>query len=125
MAEHDPPAGAGAAQPELSSGPITDIKEYWDRMDPGLKSRAMHEVHENQQKLVIELQRVQMETLDELGLAIVKARAAEELKRPEERDQVIAEEVEPMRAKLRDLQAQIDAANVMLQAYQAIGRGIL
>jgi glutamine synthetase type III len=128
--QHTPP-GQPMEPPEAqqarkaSDMPIADIRSYFDAMDQGLKTRAMHDVYEDQQKRVIELQREQMDALDKLAVAAVKARAAAEQGRQQACDQLIQEVMEPLRAQLRTLTADLEEANALLVTYQAIGQGMV
>jgi len=111
--------------PSSTADPISDIRIYFDSLDTGLRARAMSEVYEDQQKQVIDLQREQMEALSELAITAVKARAAVELGRQEECDRMVAEVMEPLRARLRQLGDDVAEANRLLDAYASIGRGVV
>lgn len=104
---------------------VTDIRAYWENLDPGLKARAMHDVYEAQQRRVIEVQRAQMETQEVLAMAAVKARALAELGRDDDVRRLIQEEIEPARARLRELQREMEEATALLNVYQTLGRGII
>ena len=110
---------------QSTADPITDIRMYFDTMDPGLKARALHDVYEEQQIRVIDMQRQQMEALGELAMAAVKARAALELGQESEADRLVADVMEPLRVRLRQLTEDVAEANKFLQAYQAIGQGVV
>lgn len=102
-----------------------DVQSLWERMERGLKAKAMREVYENQEKLVTELQREQMALNQEVAMAIVRARAYEELQQLDRSEQLTTEEIGPRLSRLQELGDQIDAANELLQAFQTIGRGII
>ena len=102
-----------------------DVQSLWERMERGLKAKAMREVYENQEKLVTELQREQMALNQEVAMAIVRARAYEELQQLDRSEKLRTEEIAPRLARLSELSDEIDGANGLLQAFQTIGRGII
>ncbi len=110
---------------QSNADPITDVRSYFETMDAGLKARALHDVYEEQQIRVIDMQREQREALGELAVAAVKARAALELGREPEADRLVAEVMEPLRVRLRQLTEDVAEANKFLEAYQAIGQGMV
>lgn len=111
--------------PQSSADPINDLRAYFDSMDAGLKSRALHDVYEGQQSRVIDLQREQMEALSDLAVATVKARGVMELGQLDECARIVAEVIEPLRVRLRQLGEEVAEANRLLEAYHAIGRGVV
>ena len=101
------------------------VRALWERMERGLKSKAMREAYETQERRVTELQREQMAIQEEVAMAIVRARAYEEMQQPERTEEIRSAEIAPRLERLDLLASEIDAANELLQAYQTIGRGII
>jgi len=113
------------AAPERTGFNPDDIRASWDGLEPGPKARAMRTVYEEQQKLVTELQRQHMEMGTDIAIAVVKARAAEELGKAQERDHIIETEVKPKIQEQQHLGRQIQEATQLLNAYVTVGKGII
>ena len=102
-----------------------DVEQQWLNLAPGPKASALRGLYEEQQKLVVELQRMQMQKGAEIAAAIVRARAAQELDQPELKQEIADKEIVPKRQELKDLEAQIAKETKLLEAYSTIGRGII
>lgn len=109
----------------ITTLPADDLAGRWDRLDSGTKAKAMRTVHEDQQKKVIELQRMRMEKEVEYAEALVRARGAEELQQNELKEQLVKEQLEPIVEEIRALSRQIQDSNDMLNAFERIGKGII
>ena len=104
---------------------LQDPEKEWEALDAGLKSRAMRTVHEEQQKLVVELGRQVMEKQTEIAIAIAKAKAAAELNREEEKQAIMQNELMPRRRELQDLQDRARMERELLDTYEKLGRGVI
>lgn len=102
-----------------------DIEQLWEHLEPGLKAAAMRTAYDEQQKLVIELQRQSMEKGVEIAIAVARARAALELQQEEVKNALIETELIPKQAEWEQLEQQITRERAMLDAFQRIGRGII
>ena len=113
-----------AAQIEVPAN-ITDIAQMWEHLPAGLKARAMRSVYDDQQKIVVELQRLVMEKGGEIAVSVARARAAEELKQDERKTQIIETELVPKRKELDELQQRVAQNRELLDAFSTIGKGII
>ncbi|GEM_PF-6453728 len=116
------PAPEGAEMPALDE---LDLEGMWQRLEAGQKARAVREVYETQQKKVIEMQRLHAAKIDELAVAVVRARGTLERGLAEEAERMRMGEVEPLRTEIQRMGQEIAEANALLTAYQTIGRGII
>ncbi len=122
MESTEQPVAEGAESPALD---VLDLEGMWQRLEAGQKARAVREVYETQQKLVIEMQRLHAAKIDELAASVVRARGILELGLAEEAERKRLEEVEPLRTEIQRMGQEIAEANALLTAYQTIGRGII
>lgn len=102
-----------------------DVDQAWENLSAGLKAGAMRYLYEEQQKLVIELQRQIMEKSAEIARGIVRAKAAQELKQDDVREQIIETELVPKQREVEELERQADEGRQLLDAFSRIGRGII
>lgn len=104
---------------------FSNPRESWELLSAGLKSRAMRYVFEEQQKLIIELQRQRMEIEAELAIGIVRARAAQDMNQENLMQQIISETVLPKRDEIRAMVKRIEYENQLLNTFSQIGKGII
>ena len=107
--------------PEDSSNP----EEAWEHLSAGLKARAMRTVYEDQQKLVIELQRQLMEKGAEYAVGVVHARAAHQMQEESLLQEIVDTEVLPKRKEIEELDKRLAHERELLEVYTKIGSGIL
>lgn len=103
----------------------TDPVELWEHLLPGLKSGAMRHVYEEQQKLVVELNRQRMEKEVEFAVSVVRARAAQELHDRDQMNKIIVEEVNPKREEIRELSKRVEYESKLLDTFSQLGKGII
>ncbi|GEM_PF-6969157 len=104
---------------------FSNPRESWELLSAGLKSRAMRYVFEEQQKLVVELQRQRMEMEAELAVGIVRARAAQDMNRDDLLQKIISEDILPKRDQLREMATRVEYETQLLNAVSQIGKGII
>lgn len=104
---------------------LYDVEQQWANLSPGPKASALRNLYEEQQKLVVELQRLAMQKGAEIAGAIVRARAAQELQQEESKKLIVEQEIIPKRVELKDMEQQIKKETELLEAYTKIGRGII
>jgi len=104
---------------------FSNPRESWELLSAGLKSRAMRYVFEEQQKLIVELQRLRMEAETELAIGIVRARAAQEMNQDDVMKKIISDEVLPKRDEVRAMGKRIDEETQLLNMFSQIGKGII
>ncbi|MBI2886891.1 MAG: hypothetical protein HYY02_06755 [Chloroflexi bacterium] len=114
-----------AAAPAEGPASVSEIEQLWVGLEPGQKARAMRQVYEEQQKLVVEIQRLMMEKETEIAVAVARARAAEDLQQEEQTKEIIEAEVKPRQQELEDMERQRAEAQALLDAFVRIGRGII
>ena len=107
--------------PEDTSNP----EEAWGHLSAGLKARAMRTVYEDQQRLVIELQRQLMETSAEYAVGEVHARAAQQMQEEALLQEIVDTEVLPKRKEIEALETRLAHERQVLEVYTKIGTGIL
>lgn len=109
-----------------TSAPEPGSPQYeWQELDAGLKARAMRSVHEEQQKLVVDLGRRIMDIQTEVAVSIARVKAYADLNRAEEQRRIWDTEVVPKREELVDLQRRVKEERELLDAYEAMGKGII
>ena len=102
-----------------------DIDKRWEEMDPGAKARAMRNLHEEQQKLVVDVGRQIMEKQVDIAVAITKVRAMKEMNQPARAEEIMEQELRPREAELEDLKRLAGEGRALLDTYERMGRGIL
>lgn len=108
-----------------AAGDHADPHEEWQILDPGLKARAMKSIHEEQQKLVVDLGRKIMDMQTTIAISVARAKALADINRSEEQQKVWNTEVVPKREELQDLRRQVKEERDLLDAYEAMGKGII
>jgi len=106
-------------------GDSSNPEEAWEHLSAGLKARAMRTVYEDQQKLVIELQRQLMETGAEYAVGVVHARAAQEMQQEALLQEIVDTEVLPKHKEIEALDKRLTHERQVLEVYTKIGKGIL
>ncbi len=102
-----------------------DPLKKWDETDAGLKSRAMRNVHEEQQKLVVDLGRQIMDKQAEIAMAKARARAAAGLSRTEEVQRIVTEELRPLEREREELAERVRGERELLDEYERLGKGLI
>ena len=107
--------------PEDTSNP----EEAWGHLSAGLKARAMRTVYEDQQRLVIELQRQLMETSAEYAVGVVHARAAQQMQEEALLQEIVDTEVLPKRKEIEALETRLAHERQALEVYTKLATRIL
>lgn len=102
-----------------------NVDQMWERLGEGLKARAMRDIHEEQQKLVVDLQRQAMELGVEIASCVVRAKAAQEMAQEDVKIRIIEQELIPKQQELQVLDKRVETERALLETYSKIGRGII
>ncbi len=115
------PQGPGAEAPAAA----TDVTREWDSLEAGQKSRAMRFLHEEQQKMVVEIGRQIMEMEVEIAIALTRARALYDMNRAERSAEIVEQEVQPRRRQLQELRKRYVEERDLLETYEKLGKGLI
>ena len=113
------------AVPVALPADMHNVDQVWDHLSAGLKARAMRYVFEEQQKLVTETQRLIMEKGAEIAIAVVRAKAAQDMGQEELKNQIVDTEVVTKRQELEDMERKRVQEQALLDAFTKIGKGII
>ena len=116
---------AEAVETTIGSDGEPDLEKQWLELDPGVKARAMRQIHEDQQKLVVDMGRLIMEKQTEIAVALAKAKAESDRNREDRKLEVIRNELQPRRAELEDLRKRAGEERDLLDTFERMGKGIL
>ena len=85
----------------------------------------MRTLHEEQQKTVVDLGRRIMDIQTEIAISVARAKALADLSRTEEQRRIWDGEVLPKREEMQELQRRVKEERELLDAYEAMGKGII
>lgn len=104
---------------------LADADKQWEDLDAGLKARAMRTLHEEQQKLVVELGRNIMEKQTEIAVAVAKAKAVSDMGRGDLKTEIVDSELTPRHRELAELVTRMKVERDLLDTYEKLGKGII
>ena len=113
------------ADPVALPADMHNVDQVWEHLSAGLKARAMRYVFEEQQKLVTETQRLLMEKGAEIAIAVVRAKAAQDMGQEELKNKLVETEVIPKRQELEEMEVKRVQEQAVLEEFMKIGKGII
>ena len=113
----------------ITAVPLPDdmhtVDQMWDSVSAGPKAQAMRYVYEEQQKLVTETQRLIMEKSAEYAIAVLRAKAAQDMGQEELKNQIVETEIVTKRQEIEDMERKRVQDQALLDAFMKIGKGII
>lgn len=104
---------------------LSDATKQWEDLDAGLKARAMRTLHEEQQKLVVELGRGIMDKQTEIAVSVARAKAVSDMGRDDLKKEIVENELAPRHRELAEMQARMKTERDLLDTYEKLGKGII
>jgi len=104
---------------------LADANQQWEELDAGLKARAMRTLHEEQQKLVVELGRGIMDKQTEIAVAVAKAKAVSDMGRDDLKKEIVENELAPKHKELAEMHVRMRTERDLLDTYEKLGKGII
>lgn len=104
---------------------LADANQQWEALDAGLKARAMRTLHEEQQKLVVDLGRTIMDKQTEIAVAVAKAKAVSDMGREDLKQEIVQTELLPRHKELAEIQQRMKVERDLLDTYEKLGKGII